>query len=180
MPSLMFTQMGLSAIGGLASVGVSAQQAKLNESIQQYRNTISALQAAQSRNVLTENEIGARDASIRQDLDIQRQGIMAEGQARTSSAEAGVSGGSTSRVMQGLRNSVARAQYGRTERLEQQYNSFGQERRNVGVAQALNKDISVMPRPSATSTLLGIGTDLLKIYDAHQPAGDRLFDPVRR
>ncbi len=180
MPSLMYKQMGLAAIGGLASAVVSKEQARLDESIQRYRNTISALQGAQSRNTITENEIAAQDASTRQDLEIQRQGIIAEGQARTSSATAGISGGSTNRVLQGLRNSVARAQYGRTERLEQQFNAFGAERRNVGISQALSKDTSVIPSPSAASALLGIGTDLLRTYDAHQPKGDRLFDLTRR
>ncbi len=180
MASLMYAQMGLSIIGGLGQSAVAREQAKMQESLQRYRNTISALQGAQNRNVITRDEISAQDASVRQDLEIQRQGIIAEGQARVSSASAGVSGGSINRVMQGLRNSVARAQYARTEGLEQQYTTFGQERRNVGVAQALSKDVTVIPRPSAASTLLGIGTDLLKTYDAHQPIGDRLFDQERR
>ncbi len=179
MASLMYAQMGLAAIGGLAQSAVAREQSKMQESLQRYHNTFSALQSAQNLNIITRDEISAQDASVRQNLEIQRQGIIAKGQARVSAASAGVSGDSINRVMQGLRNSVARAQYARTENLEKQYSGFGQERRNVAFAQALNKDVTVIPRPSAASTLLGIGTDLLRTYDAHQPVGDRLFDQNR-
>lgn len=175
MPQLMYAQMGLTAVNSIANVGVASEQSKLQTALQNYHNTISALQGAQARNIATREEIAVRGAGVREDLELQRQTIIAEGQARVSSAVAGVSGGSVDRVMQGIRNASARAQYGRERRIKQQFQTFGQERRNIALAQALNKDISVIPKPTAASTLVGISTDLLRVYDAHQPEGEQLF-----
>lgn len=172
MGSLMYAQMGISAISSLSNFAVARQQAKMDEAIQAYNNTISALSAAQSRNTVTHNELQARDASVRQGLEIQQSLLRAEGSARVAAGAAGVTGGSVRSVMQGLRSSAAQAQYARTEQTRKQMQAFGQERRNIGIAQALHKDVSVIPKADATSALLGLGTNMLQLWDQHQPAGD--------
>lgn len=172
MGSLMYAQMGLSAISGVTDFAVAREQAKMDAVIQSYNNTISAISAAQSQNTVTRNEIQAVDASIRQGLDIQKSLLRAEGAARVATGAAGVKGGSVDSVMRGLRSSASQAQFARTEQTRLQMEAFGQERRNIGIAKALNKDVSVLPKPSATTALLGLGTNMLKIWDTHQTPGD--------
>lgn len=173
---LMSAQMGISIASGLSDFAIGSENAKLQRSIQAYNNTISALSAAQANNATTVSEIEAQDAATRMDAEIQRQAIIAEGEASVAAGAAGVAGNSVHGVMRGLRSSAARAQYARKENLKGQFRSFGQERRNTAVAKALNKDISVIPNPSGASALLGIGTNLMKIWDSHQAPGDKIAD----
>lgn len=180
MGSLMYAQMGLRAFQGITNFAVAREQAKMDRVIQDYNNTMSALAAAQSQNTIRQNEIQARDASVRQGLGIQQALIAAEGAAEVSAGAAGVAGGSVQGVMRGLRASASQAQYARTEQTRLQMEAFGQERRNVNIAKATNKDVSVIPRASATSALLGIGTDMLKIWDSNQTPQDQLASRLGR
>ena len=180
MSNLMYAQMGLDVLGGVTSFASAREEGKLQRAIQDYNNTISALSAAQANNVTTLNEIQAQDAAQRTALEIQKQAMTAEGAARVSAGAAGVSGGAVESVMRGLRSSVSRAHYGTMQQLQAQYRSFGQERRNTAMQAVLNKDVSVIPRPSGTSALLGISKTMLSTWDKHQPAGERLADQLSR
>lgn len=180
MSSLMYAQMGMDVLGGITSFATAREEGKLQRAVQDYNNTISALSAAQSHNVTTLNEIQTQDAAQRTALEIQKQAMTAEGAARVSAGAAGVSGGAVDSVMRALRSSVSRAHYGTMQQLQAQYRSFGQERRNTAVAAVLNKNITVIPRPSATSALLGLSKNMLGTWDKHQPAGERLADQLSR
>jgi hypothetical protein len=170
--SIMATQMGLAAVRGLSGFAVGSAQASVARAMQEYQNTVSALAAAQALNVTTLNEIQAQDAAVRADSEIQRQLLLAEGQAKVSAGAAGVEGGSVAATLRGLRSSAGRAEHANQKNLDNQLTAFGQERRNTLVAKELNTDVSVMPRPSAASTLLGLGTNLLEIWDSHQTPSD--------
>lgn len=174
--NLMYAQMGLSAINSVSGFFVGREQYKMERAMQAYNNTMSALSAAQANNVTTLNEIQANDAATRQEQEIQRELMIAEGQAKVAAGAAGVTGGSVEGVMRGLRSSAARAKYATDVQLEQQLNAFNQERRNTAISKAMNKDISVIPKPSATSALLGVGKNMLAIWDSHQPEGERIGD----
>lgn len=174
MSGLMFAQMGLSAVQGWGQYQVASIQADMQEKMQEYQNTMSALSAAQSKNTITSNEVSVQDASIRAAEALQQQALKQEGSAEVAAGAAGVTGSSTAAVMRDLKSSAARANKSRTDQLQAQYRAFGQERKNVNLAQIYNKDVSVIPRPSAASALLGIGTSLLNIYDSHQTPGNTL------
>lgn len=172
--SLMYAQMGLSAISTFGSYKVASIQADMQQRMQQYQNTMSALSAAQSRNTITSNEVSVRDASVRVAEQIQQQALTQEGSAAVAAGAAGVAGSSTAAVMRDLKGSAARANKSRTDQLQAQYRAFGQERRNVNLAQVYNKDVSVIPKPSSASMLLGLSTGLLDIWDSHQTPGDTI------
>lgn len=167
-PNLMYAQMGIGIVEGVGGLLMSREQQKMDAAIQAYNNTMSALAAAQSFNSITQSENDVRDASVRMSESIQRQTLIAEGQAKVSAGAAGVEGGSVDQVMAGLRSSASQAQYARGVNAKNQRRAYGQERRNVHIAKALNKDVSVIPRPSAASAALGLGTNLLSIWDSHQ------------
>ena len=171
MSGLMFAQMGLSAIQGWGQYRIASIQAEMQQNLQDYQNTMSALSAAQSHNILTGNEVSVRDAGVRAAEALQQRALKQEGSAQVAAGAAGVTGSTTEVVMRDLRSSAARANKSRTDQLQAQYRAFGQERRNVNLAQIYNKDVSVIPKPSAASALLGIGTSLLNIWDSHQTPG---------
>ena len=174
MTELMYAQMGLSVIGGLTDFATSREQRKLDKAVQAYNNTISALSAAQANNTTTLNEVQAQDASTRLDIDIQRQSLVATSQARVAAGAAGVEGGSVRAVMSNLRSTVTAAQFARKTQLTNTYRAFGQERRNTAIAKATNKDVSIIPKASATSSLLGMGANLLSIWDNNQTADNKI------
>ncbi|ANS06235.1 internal virion protein [Phage MedPE-SWcel-C56] len=171
---LMFAQMGLKTVQAFGALGVAKEEAAMARSLQAFNNTMSAISAAQSNNVTTLNEISAQDAAVRADAEIQRQLIIAEGQAQVAAGAAGVSGGSVDNVMRGLRSSAARAQFARTTSFENSLRAFGQERRNTAVSAAMNKDVSVIPKPSTAAAMLGLGKNVLEIWDSHQTPSETL------
>lgn len=172
--NLMYAQMGLSIAQNFASIGVAREQEKMAQAVQDYNNTMSALAAAQANNITTLNEISAQDESQRMDIEIQKHALEATGEASVAAGAAGVSGGAVDSVMLGIRTAAARAQHSRKTALDNQFIQFGQERVNTAVAAVTNKDVTILPRTSAGTALLGIGSDLLKIWDRHQTPEDKI------
>jgi len=170
----MMAQMGLSLVQGWGQYQTASIQARMQQDVQDYKNTMSALSAAQSKNTITSNEISVRDASIRASDALQQQSLKQQGAAAVSAGAAGVSGNTTDLVMRDLVSSAAQANKSRLNELSAQYRAFGQERKNVNLGQIYNKDVSVIPKPSAASALLGIGTNLLSIWDSHQTPGNTI------
>lgn len=172
--SLMFAQMGLSIAQGIGSYASANIKARMQESIQDYRNTMSALSAAEAQNTVTHNEIAVLDAADQQREQQQIIALKQEGAADVASAAAGVSGTTSDLIMKDLKASAARANKARLDQVEAQFIAYGQERKNIELSNIYNKDISVIPKPSAASALLGIGTNLLSIYDQHQTPGNTI------
>ena len=52
---------------------------------------------------------------------------------------------------------------------------LNEQRKSVAIGAVLNQDIQVIPKPSMGSMLLGAGTNMLQIYDSHQPEGNKLL-----
>ena len=180
MSNLMFMQMGLAAVQGWSNYQHAKTNARMERAAQAYRNTMAALSAAQSQNVVTINEINTRDAGMQVAEQQQQQTLRDTGSAEVGAAAAGVSGTSVQLVQRDILASAARANKSRVEQMRQQFASFGQERRNIAVHKAYGKDISVIPRPTAASALLGIGTNLVNIWDSHQTPGDTIAGRLSR
>jgi hypothetical protein len=177
MNTLMYSQMGLSAISGWGQFKTASIQADLQERIQAYRNTMSKLSAARSTNAITVNEVRAREAYTENDLLIQRTAMQDQSRAEVQAAAAGVSGNSVDAVMQDLKASAGRASYANTRQYNQQKAEMFEQRQSVALSAIMNQDTQVIPKPSVGSMLLGMGTNLLSIYDSHQPEGSRLLGP---
>lgn len=172
--SLMFAQMGLSLVQDIGAFGEASIDAKMARSRQAYQNTMSALSAANAYNTVTFNENQALKQS---DITRQAQQIAAleqEGKADVASGAAGVSGNTSDLIVRDLEASAARANKVRLDQLSGQMIAYGQERKNIELSKIYNKDISVIPKPSAASAMLGIGTNLLSIYDSHQTPSETI------
>lgn len=178
--NLMYAQMGMKALDGWASFATSRIDVRLAQATQAYQNTMSSLSAAASLNSVGLNEIEARDQATRVSQELQVTSLQQEGAADVSAAAAGVAGRSVDSVIAQLRNTAASANHARLTNLRNQYRVAGQERRNVLLAKAYNKDISVIPKPSAASALLGIGASLLDVWDSHQTPDETISGRLSR
>lgn len=167
--TLMLSQMGLSLVGAWGQYQSASISAGLQTKIQEYRNTMTALKSAQASNAITSNEIRTRDDAILLDTDIQKQAIEDQGAAAVAAGAAGVDGNSVEMVARNLKASAATASY-RVQREEKQRQAgFRSQRTTLAINAAMNKDVTVIPKPSIGSMLLGATTNLLDIYQSHQP-----------
>lgn len=177
MNTLMLSQMGLSLAGTWGQFQTASIQADLQERIQAYRNTMSKLSAARSMNAVTVNEVRSRDAATQADVMIQQQSMRDTARQEVDAAAAGVTGNSVEMAARDLRASAGRARFAQKRQHHQQMAEMGAQRQSIAIAAITNQDIQVIPRPSIGSMLLGAGTNLLSIYDSHQPEGSRLLGP---
>lgn len=175
MSALMLAQMGLSIAGSIGEYATASTAAKVQKSIQDYRNTMSKLQEARAMNAVTVNEIRTMDESRRNDDLIQRTAIADQSQAEVNAAAAGVKGNSVDMIARDLKASAGRASYAQRRQVHQQLADMGEQRKSIAIGTVMNKDVQVIPKPSVGALLLGAGTRLLDIYDSHQPPGDRLL-----
>lgn len=177
MNTLMLSQMGLSLAGTWGQFQTASIQADLQERIQAYRNTMSKLSAARSMNAVTVNEARSHDAATQADVMIQQQSMRDQARQEVDAAAAGVTGNSVEMAARDLRASAGRARFAQKRQHHQQMAEMGAQRQSIAIAAITNQDIQVIPKPSIGSMLLGAGTNLLSIYDSHQPEGSRLLGP---
>ena len=177
MNTLMLSQMGMSLASSWGQYQTASIQADLQERIQSYRNTMSKLSAARSTNAITVNEARARDAATQADTLIQRQSMKDQAQQEVTAAAAGVKGNSVEMAARDLRASAGRARFAQKRQHHMQMGDLSNQRTSVAIGAITNQDIQVIPKPSVGSMLLGAGTNLLSIYDSHQPEGSRLLGP---
>ena len=177
MNTLMLSQMGLSLVGSWGDYATAGIQADLQERIQAYSNTMNRLSAARAENAVTVNQARAQDAAVQADLLIQRQAMTDQAQAEVEAAAAGVTGNSVKMVMRDLRASAGRASFAQERQANQQQAEFREQKTSIAISAITNTDVQVIPKPSLGTMLLGAGTNLLDIYDRHQPEGSRLLGP---
>ena len=171
---LMYAQMGVQ-IGQFAGAFSAARsQTKMQRNYQEFRNRLSELSSAQSLNNVTQNEIAARDASILSGEALQIQALVERGKANVAAGAAGVTGNSVSLVMRDLKQSAVRANKSRLDGLMDQYRAAGSQRRQINVGRVLDQDTSHIPKPSTAAGLLGLGTNLLKVWDNHQTPKNKI------
>ena len=177
MNTLMLSQMGLSLVGSWGAYASAGIQSDLEERIQSYRNTMNRLSAARATNAVTVNQVRARDAAVQADTLIQRQAITDQAQAEVEAAAAGVMGNSVRMTIRDLRASAGRASFALERQANQQQAEFREQKTSIALSAITNTDVQVIPKPSLGAMLLGAGTNLLNIYDSHQPEGSRLLGP---
>ncbi len=176
--SLMYAQMGFSVASAFAQ-GMSAKAGYDMERVQRdYQDKMSAISAAQSRNALTTNEIAARDAAMSASQAIQVQSLVDASATEADAAAAGVTGGSVRSSMRGIMRSRLLAKKALSDKVQANARAFTQDRRNLALSEVMNKDVSVIPRPSVASSLLGLGASIIDIYDSHQPEGGKTTDTI--
>jgi hypothetical protein len=169
MSNLMYADMAISAFSKVGGYLVSKEESKLARSVQKFRNTMSALSAAQSENAITQNEIDAADNTAFSRLSLQVSSMRDQAAYDVEAAAAGIMGRSVDigRAQLDADFDRAKTTIDRTDlRTRRQ---FGQQRQTVKLQQIYNKDTSVIPKPSLGNTLLDIGMSSVDIWDKHNP-----------
>lgn len=168
----------MSAISAVGQFQQQKHNSKMQEITQAYQNKMADISKAVSLNSMTENEIGVRDAGVRAQESIQIQSMQNKSSANASAAAAGVHGSSVTSAMRGLTRSKLQANEALKFKLKAQSRSDLNQRRNIHMAAAFNRDVSPIARPSAASALLGLGMSMIDIYDSNQPEGQKSTDRI--
>lgn len=174
MANLMYAEMGMSAIKGIASFAVAGEEAKLARATQKYQRTMAAISAAQNNNALNLNEVATRDQGVFARLSIQTAGMQERAAFDVEAAASGVLGKSIDVGRRALEADKLRADTSLDRQLKGQFRAYGQQRKQVKMDEIFATDVSVIPKPDIGSALMGMGANMLDIWERHNPTDRRI------
>lgn len=167
--SIMMAQMGLAGIGMVTDYMAARDEAAMARKMQKYRNAVNQLNARRQTSAVNVNESRMRSAGAQAEDMIRRTSIVDQGRAAVAAAAAGVKGNSVSMVSREMQGSADRASFAARRQLNQQMADSKQQKASIAIGAVMNEDIQIIPKPSMGAMLLGAGTNLLSIYQSHQP-----------
>ena len=167
--SIMMAQMGLAGLGAVTDYMAASDEAKIQRRMQQYRNTLNRLSAERQISAINTNEDRARSSYAQNESVIQRTSIADKGRATVAAAAAGVKGNSVDMQLRDLQGSADKASFFARRQFHQQMADSGEQKKSVAIGAVANQDLQVLPKPSVGAMLLGAGTNLLSVYQSHQP-----------
>lgn len=165
----MWLQAGTAILKGVAGYIQSSREAKYKKALQEYNNKMLHLANAQNQNAIILNQNMAVERSLAAQFEISRSEYTTLGQATVSAAASGTAGRSVNQTMYQIQRSADEADSRRMSDLEAQMAGFQQQRLNSAMQASQQVDISFIPRPSPVSAMLGIGGDLSRIWQQHNP-----------
>ena len=150
----MAASAGLNLLSAANSYAADKAQSKAQRAWQAYTNKMVDLSATVSQNAITSNELLAQDAFVNQAFQLRQDSIFTRAKVEASAASAGVKGNSVNKsISQVLRNSAAR-EAERQEGFRVTMLGFDQQRMQVSMQAAMQKDYSYIPKPNAASYFL--------------------------
>jgi len=150
----MAASAGLNLLGAASSYAADKAQSKAQRAWQAYTNKMVDLSATVSQNAITSNELLNADAFTNQAFQLKQDSILTTAKAQASAASAGVKGRSVNLSIRNvLRNSAAR-EAERQEAFRVSQLGFDQQRMQVSLSAAMQKDYSYIPKPNAASYFL--------------------------
>lgn len=151
----MFAQGGLNFAQGLLSYNADKAQAKAKLAWQAYSNKMLELSATQSQNAITQNTLFAEDAFANQAFQLKQDSIFTRAKVEASAAAAGVKGRSVNLAVRQVIGNAAMRESERQEAFKAAALGFDQQRKQVAMSAAMQKDYSYIPKPQAASYFLG-------------------------
>lgn len=167
--NLMYADMGLTVLDSVAAYSSSKEQYKLEKSVQNYKNKMTALATAWALGTSTYNEARFTEADTLLQVDIQVQGMRDVAAFDVEAAAAGVIGNSVAAGRSDLLATEMRAQTSRARGARQQRIAFAQERKNLRIDSVFNEDVSTIRKPSALGAVLGTAAKLTDVWNEHNP-----------
>lgn len=150
----MAAQAGLNALSAAQSYKADKAKARAQQAWQAYTNKMVDLSATVSQNAITTNEVLSHDAFVNQAMQIKQESLLTRAKSEVSAAAAGVKGRSVNLTIRNvLRNSAAR-EAERQEQFRVSQLGFDQQRMQVAMQAAMQKDYSYIPKPQAASYIL--------------------------
>lgn len=148
--------MGLQSLSALTSYQADKKQAKYQQAMAEYNNTMTALSDAASQNAITGNEILAMEASAAVAEDIQLNELDAQGAAAVNAAVSGVAGRSVATQVFDIKRSANVAEGQRVQDLSNQFLAFDQQRRTSALSSKMQQTSPYIPKPSLSKALMGM------------------------
>jgi hypothetical protein len=171
--SLMYAQMGMKVVGAFSSFSASSHDAKMAKISRDYQQKMAAISAAMQLNVQTQNEIETKDAMVRASVALELTAMQDKAEAEVSAAAAGNAGGSVVGTMRNLMRSRLQARQALRIQKQQQARANTQTRRNIAFGKVMGTDISPLGKPSPASALLGLGANLIDVWESNQPENNK-------
>lgn len=167
--------LGLGVLGALSGYASQRQQyanakamAEYNRKMQEYRNKMTMLSAAQQQNTITQNVTSSIQASAVQAADIQKKTQEATGAAEVAAAATGTTGRSVDMVETNVQRAGASQEYARQQQLQNVFASAETQRQNVAMQAVMQQDLNWYQnpaQPNALGTLAQIGGAFASYYD---------------
>lgn len=141
-----------------------------NRKLQDYKNKMTMLSAAQQQNTITQNVTSAIQASAVQAVDIQKQVQAAVGANEVAAAATGTTGRSVDMAITNAERAGAAQEYARQQQLQNVFASADTQRQNVSMQAVMQQDLTwyqspQAPNPIITALRLGIGAADAMNYD---------------
>lgn len=152
----------VAALQGLSALGkYNADKAnyKAQKAWQAYTNGMVDLSAGEAQNSVTSNEILATNAFVNQAFQLKKDTLITSAKTEASAAAAGVKGRSVDLAVRSVLRNAANAEAQRQEELRVSLLGFDQQRMNVAMQAAMQKDYSYIPKPKAASYFLSAATN---------------------
>jgi hypothetical protein len=169
MSNLMYAEMGLNFLAGMAEYKVAKEQSKLERSVQRFRNTMAALSAANSKNAIASNAINTMDEAVFSRLSIQTQAMKERAAFDVEAAATGVIGRSIDVGRSALDANAARSRTALNRQMSHTMQQYKQQNQEVELQRIYGQDISPISRPSAGKMLFGFAQSAIDTWDAHNP-----------
>lgn len=173
--------LGLGVLGALSGYQSQRQQyenakamAEYNRKLQEYKNKMTMLSAAQQQNTITQNVTSAIQASANEAADLQKKVQEAAGAAEVAAAATGTTGRSVDMVQTDVERAGAAQEYARQQQLQNVFDSSDTQRQNVAMQAVMQQDLNWYQSPqspSALTTLVQIGGVAAQYYNATSTPG---------
>lgn len=173
--------LGLGVLGALSGYQAQRQQyanakamAEYNKKMQEYKNKMTMLSAAQQQNTITQNVTSAIQESANVAADIQKKVQEATGAAEVAAAATGTTGRSAEMVQTNVERAGASQEYARQKQLQNVFASSDTQRQNVSMQAVMQQDLTWYQNPQSPSelgVLAQIGSAFTKYYDRTSTPG---------
>lgn len=146
---------GMNMLQGMMNYNADKAQAKAQRAWQKYSNKMVDLSNSVNQNAINTNELLAADSFAAQAVQLQTDTALTTAKAETIAAAAGVKGRSVDRTLHQIMNNSAQREAERQEAFRVSKLGFEQQRQQMAMSAAMQKDYSYIPKPKAASYLLG-------------------------
>jgi hypothetical protein len=145
---------GMNWLSAAMQYNADKKEYKAKKAWQNYSNTMVQLSAGVQQDAITTNQIFAMDALTQQGFQAQQDTLDTAGKTEVASAAAGVKGKSVNLSMRDVLRKAGMREAERQDSFQKTMLDFRNQRTNVAMAAAMQKDYSYIPKPNAASYFL--------------------------
>ena len=165
-----------SAIGTYSDYQVSKTQYEMDKMAKAHNEYMRTVAYANQVNTMAEADIDLHEETQRAAFALGVTSKQDKAAAEVAAAAAGVAGGSVEGTSRRLEQSFLRAHQARKTQERMLRRGLRTNRYNAEMAHVFGQDVSTLTKPSASTAMLGLATQLIGQYDKAQPKGYKTAD----